>query len=60
MDIGLVGKKSGWTVLAGGNAGIKPRLADVVAKGLTDDRAYDIAEDVIKFYKKLQASRKNG
>jgi NAD(P)H-nitrite reductase large subunit len=49
-DIGLVGKKRGWTVLAGGNAGLKPRLADEIAAGLSDEDAYAMVESLIEFY----------
>jgi len=49
-DIGLVGKKRGWTVLAGGSAGLKPRLADEIAVGLSDDDAYGMVESLIAFY----------
>jgi NAD(P)H-nitrite reductase large subunit len=49
-DIGLVGKKHGWTVLAGGSAGLKPRLADEIATGLSDDDAYDMVGSLIAFY----------
>lgn len=52
MDIGLFGKKNGWTVLAGGNAGLRPRLADEIATDLSDDEAYDMVENIIAFYEK--------
>lgn len=52
MDIGLVGKKRGWTVLAGGNAGLKPRLADEIAAGLSDDDAHAVVESLIQYYEK--------
>ena len=55
-DIGLVGKKSDWTVLVGGNAGLKPRLADEVAAGLSDDDAYKTVDTLIAFYEKNSKS----
>jgi len=35
-DIGLLGRKNGWTVIFGGNAGGRPRVGDELASGLTD------------------------
>ncbi len=50
-DVGLVGKKDGWTVTAGGSAGRKPRLADVVAEGLSDDDALALIDRIITYFK---------
>ena len=50
-DIGLVGKRSGWTFLVGGQGGGKPRLSEKLAEGLSDEQAFDLAERVICFYR---------
>jgi hypothetical protein len=34
-DLGVLGKKSGWTLIFGGHPGAKPRIADIVAEVLT-------------------------
>jgi len=38
-DIGLVGKKSGWTLSFGGNSGSRPRIGDVLAEDLSRNEA---------------------
>jgi len=49
-DIGLIGKKSGWTVTFGGNAGGRPRVADVLAENLSREEAIRLVERCIDFY----------
>ena len=41
-DIGVFGKKNGWTLVFGGNGGGCPRIADIVAEGLSDDEVIDL------------------
>ncbi len=51
-DLGLVGMAKGWRVLAGGFvSGLKPRLADVIAQGLSDDEALALVEQVLEWYR---------
>jgi NAD(P)H-nitrite reductase large subunit len=51
-DLGLVGMQTGWRVLAGGFvSGLKPRFADVIAGGLGDDQALELADKVIDWYR---------
>ncbi len=49
-DVGLVGKKNGWTVLFGGNAGKRVRKGDVLAENVADDRALELIDAVLGFY----------
>jgi len=49
-DIGLIGKSKGWTVVVGGNAGGKPRIADLLADGLDDEQAVELVGKIIKAY----------
>lgn len=49
-DVGLVGKKSGWTVLFGGNAGKGVRKGDVLAEGVSDDEALKVIGKALDFY----------
>ncbi len=51
-DIGLIGTKKGWKVVAGGNAASRPMIAQVVADGLTDDEALDLVKRIIERFKK--------
>ncbi len=50
-DIGLVGKKKGWTVLVGGSGGAKPHLAQELADGISSDDVEEVVDKVVAFYK---------
>ncbi|MEW5952488.1 MAG: NAD(P)/FAD-dependent oxidoreductase [Bacillota bacterium] len=61
-DLGIMGKKSGWTLIFGGNAGARPRVGDVIAEGLTDEQALDLTQKCFDYYiaegkKKERASK---
>lgn len=49
-DIGLIGKKNGWTVTFGGNSGGRPRMADVLAENLSRKEALQLVDRCIAFY----------
>ncbi len=50
-DVGLFGKPKGWTLVIGGNVGARPRIADKLFLGLSDDQAIKAIEKVIAYYK---------
>ena len=50
-DIALMGKKTGWTVTAGGNGAKKPRLGDQIAEDLDDDAALAMVDRIIDYYR---------
>jgi NAD(P)H-nitrite reductase large subunit len=50
-DIGLVGTPKGWRLLAGGNGGPNPRLADLLAKDLDTDEALALIDKVVEYYR---------
>lgn len=50
-DIGLVGAKSGWRLLVGGNGGPKPRLSQELTRDLSDEDAIGLVDKVIAVYK---------
>ena len=50
-DVSLVGKKSGWDLLVGGQGAAKPRLADTLAEGLDSDEALKSISKVIDYYR---------
>lgn len=50
-DIGLVGRKNGWTILFGGNAGKRVRKGDELARNVSDDKVLDILAKVLDFYR---------
>ncbi len=49
-DIGLVGKKSGWTVSFGGHSGNRPRVGDILAEDLSEADAVDLINRCFNFY----------
>ena len=49
-DVGLVGKKNGWTVVFGGNAGRRVRKGDVLADNVSGDRAMALIEAALGLY----------
>jgi len=50
-DIGLVGMKSGWRLLVGGNGGGKPRLSQELTRDLTTEQALELIDTIIEYYK---------
>jgi len=50
-DIGVFGKKNGWTLVFGGNGGGCPRIADIVAEGLRDDEVIDLLGKCLDFFR---------
>jgi len=50
-DIGVFGKKNGWTLVFGGNGGGCPRIADIVAEDLNDDEVIELLGKCLDFYR---------
>ncbi|MFW5986964.1 MAG: NAD(P)/FAD-dependent oxidoreductase [Methanohalophilus sp.] len=50
-DIGIMGTPKGYTLMVGGNAGIRPRLGDVIADELNDDEVKELVAKIVSFYK---------
>lgn len=59
-DIGVMGVQAGWKILVGGNAGLRPRLADVLAEVKTEEEVLDVVEKIITFYKAYQKGDRLG
>lgn len=49
-DVGVLGKKKGWTVIFGGNSGSKPRIGDVLAENVTAEKAIDLVKRCLDYY----------
>lgn len=49
-DIGLFGKKNGWTLLFGGNSAKRPRIADVLAEDIGKEEVIDLVKRSLDFY----------
>lgn len=51
-DIGVIADIDGTLmVTAGGSAGYNPRLADIIAKGLSEKEALTVVDKIIEYYK---------
>ncbi len=50
-DFGVFGKKSGWTVMFGGNSGGKPRIGDVIAQDLSTEEVVELAKKCFNYYR---------
>lgn len=50
-DIGLIGKADGWTLVAGGNVGAEPRLAQEIIAGLDDPQILEAVAKAVDFYR---------
>ncbi len=51
-DVGIIATRKGWTVVFGGNAGGKPRIADKIAEGLNDEEVVILVKKSLNFYMK--------
>jgi NAD(P)H-nitrite reductase large subunit len=56
-DLGAFCTPKGWTVIIGGNSGGRPRIGDVIAKDLTEDRVIELFSKCLDFYGKNANSR---
>ncbi len=50
-DFGAFGKKSGWTVMFGGNSGGKPRIGDVIAHDLNIEEVIELTRKCFDYYR---------
>ena len=49
-DLGIFGKKNGWTLVFGGNAARKPRIGDVIAEDMSAEQVLELAIKVLNYY----------
>jgi NAD(P)H-nitrite reductase large subunit len=50
-DFGAFGKKSGWTIMFGGNSGGKPRIGDVIAQDLSTEKVIELAKKCFEYFR---------
>lgn len=50
-DFGAFGKKTGWTVVFGGNSGGRPRIGDVIAQDLSAEEVIELAKKCFEYYR---------
>jgi NAD(P)H-nitrite reductase large subunit len=51
-DIGALAAPDGWTVVVGGNSGGRPRVGDVIAEKLSEEKALELIKKCIEYYSK--------
>lgn len=51
-DIGVMGKKNGWTISIGGHSGNRARVGDVISTDCSDDEAINLIRRALEFYQK--------
>lgn len=49
-DLGIMGTPKGYTVMIGGNAGVKPRLGDVLAQNVHPDEVLPLVDKILAYY----------
>jgi NAD(P)H-nitrite reductase large subunit len=49
-DVGLIGKKSGWQVVIGGNVGAEPRIGQEITSGLDNDQVLQVVDKIVQCY----------
>jgi len=50
-DLGVIGDKEGYMVVAGGSAGFTPRIADIIVDKLTEDQVFLVVDTLMEYYK---------
>lgn len=50
-DVGLIGKKEGWSLTLGGNVGANPRIGQEIINGLNDSEAMAAVEKAVECYR---------
>ena len=49
-DIGVFGKKNGWTFIVGGSSARRPRIGDLMAENLSKDEVIDLTKRSLEYY----------
>jgi NAD(P)H-nitrite reductase large subunit len=59
-DIGVMGTAKGYILMVGGSAAATPRLAEVVAKELSEEEVLETIDRIINFYKSSGTKKRLG
>ncbi|MEW6214509.1 MAG: NAD(P)/FAD-dependent oxidoreductase [Nitrospirota bacterium] len=51
-DIGAFATPKGWAVVVGGNSGGRPRIGDVIAENLSEEKALELTQKCLDYYSK--------
>ncbi len=49
-DIGILGKKKGWTFIVGGSSARRPRIGDVLIEDLSEEGVFDLTKQTLEYY----------
>ena len=49
-DIGILGKKKGWTIVFGGNSARRPRIGDIIAENVDRETTINLTKRCLKYY----------
>lgn len=49
-DIGVIADKTGFIVAAGGSGGYNPRMANIIAKDITESQALSLVDNIFEYY----------
>ncbi len=49
-DVGVIADKTGFIVSAGGSGGYNPRMADIIAKDITESQALSLVDNIFEYY----------
>ncbi len=49
-DIGVLGKKNGWTLIIGGSSARRPRIGDVIAENLSKEEVLNLIRRFLQYY----------
>lgn len=50
-DLGFIGKAKGWTIVVGGNAASRPRIAEKLIENVSAGEALKITDNLMKYFK---------
>jgi len=49
-DIGILGKKKGWTFIVGGSSARRPRIGDVLVEDLSGEEIINLTKKILEYY----------
>lgn len=56
-DVGAFATPQGWTVVAGGNSGGRPRIGNVIAENLSEEKTLGLVKRILDYYAKNARQR---
>ena len=56
-DIGILGKKKGWTFIVGGSSARRPRIGDVLIEDLSGEEVINLTKQTLEYYQNKAKKR---